>query len=272
MKELHSKIDESVNFINGPIEARYVRRVKNYFTCYLSSQAGCKMACKMCHLTRDGKTQATNLSRAEIIGQAKTVLNYYLNYAPESRQVNFAFMVRGEPLLNPSVDDALCLELMQLAVTANLVPKVCISTIFARDTNLVTRFPISKPDMYYSVYSLDQVFRDKWLPKALTPTVAFSRLNEYQRTFRKINVLHFPFIKDENDSLVSVEAICQAIEKERYDINIVKYNPPDASSEESDLETIKYLVAHMKFRLPTSRVTIKDRVGEDVFASCGMFA
>ena len=60
-KILKSNLDQSVNFVEnqlvGFLESRYVRKVDEYFICYLSSQTGCNRGCKFCHLTASGQTQ-----------------------------------------------------------------------------------------------------------------------------------------------------------------------------------------------------------------------
>lgn len=269
MITLHSKIDDSVNFVDGDIEARYVRRSQSYFTCYLSSQGGCKQACRMCHLTATGQTNDRNLNHAEILKQADVVLEYYLNNTAPAERVNFAFMARGEPLANPGVDDMLLMRLMEKADYCGLVPRVSISTIFPKDIDIVKRFSISKPDIYYSLYSLDPAFRKKWLPKAIDPDRVRSRLKTYAEIFKKIPVLHWAFISGENDSLDQVSGICDWLGTLRVDFNIVGYNPPDSNSKESD--RVEYLANHLRFRFPASRVKVVSRVGYDVNASCGMF-
>src|SRR5262245_47167654 len=106
-----SREDASVNWDRpadvGRIEARYVRRCADYVVVYLSSQTGCDQGCRMCHLTATGQTRLRDVTRAEFLEQADTVLGYYRREAPPARSVHFNFMARGEPLANTAfLDDA----------------------------------------------------------------------------------------------------------------------------------------------------------------------
>src|SRR5438105_1100741 len=87
-----SSQDASINWDRpadvGRIEARYVRRCPDYFVVYLSSQTGCNQGCRMCHLTATGQTQLRDVTHAEFIDQAETVLDYYRNSAPPARTVH----------------------------------------------------------------------------------------------------------------------------------------------------------------------------------------
>src|SRR5689334_1695522 len=122
-----SRQDASVNWDRpadvGRIEARYVRRCPDYFVVYLSSQTGCNQGCRMCHLTATGQTRLRDVTHAEFLEQAETVLDYYRNSAPTARTVHFNFMARGEPLANSvllSHADDLLGDLAQRAVALGL--------------------------------------------------------------------------------------------------------------------------------------------------------
>src|SRR2546430_14561524 len=94
---LESKIDGSVNFVAegqfpGFIEARYVRRCKDYFIIYLSSQTACSKACRMCHLTQSGQTQAVDIPVEAIIEQADLVFEWYESQESPATKVHLNFM------------------------------------------------------------------------------------------------------------------------------------------------------------------------------------
>jgi 23S rRNA (adenine2503-C2)-methyltransferase len=277
--------DASVNWDRpadvGRIEARYVRRCPDYFVVYLSSQTGCNQGCRMCHLTATGQTRLRDVTAEEILKQAEIVLDYYSRKAPLARAVHFNFMARGEPLANPvllSQADEVLGELAQRAVALRLRPRYLVSTIFPRELDdrlLEDIFITHHPEIYYSLYSVSEHFRRRWLPKALPAEEALDRLASWQRSTYKICKIHYAFIAGENDSEADVHAICDALESRRLmvHVNIVRYNPHDPGRHgvEPSEEIIQRNAKIYQSRLPYARVRIIPRVGYDVHASCGMF-
>lgn len=280
-----SRQDASVNWDRpadvGRIEARYVRRCPDYFVVYLSSQTGCVQGCRMCHLTATGQTRLRDVTGAEFLQQADTVLEHYRTKAPPAGSVHFNFMARGEPLANSYLlehADELLGELAQRAVDLGVRPRYLVSTIFPKelgDRLLEDVFIRYHPEIYYSVYSVRESFRRRWLPKALPVDAALDRLVSWQRNTYKICKIHYAFIAGENDSEADVHAICDALESRRLmvHVNIVRYNPldPRRHGVESPEDIIQRNAKIYQARLPYARVRIIPRVGFDVAASCGMF-
>lgn len=289
-KEHHSWLDQSVNFEHriddGMIEARYVRRVDDYFIVYLSSQTGCEQACRMCWLTATGQNKARDVTVDEYIAQAHEVLLHYarqvLDGAPEAKKVHFNFMARGEPLANKIFlenADEILRQLQGLAIGYGLECKFLISTIFpkisqGRDLVEIFKDPIVRPEIYYSMYSMNDGFRKRWLPRAVHPYTALENLRKWQLHTGKVPKIHYAFINDENDTLADVKRICDAIDiyKLRVNWNVVRYNPPVGHwSKETVFGQIQYLTGYVRRRYPNARVKIIPRVGTDVAASCGTF-
>jgi 23S rRNA (adenine2503-C2)-methyltransferase len=279
-----SRQDVSVNWDRpadvGRIEARYVRRNPEYVVVYLSSQTGCAQGCRMCHLTATGQTRLRDVTRDEFLEQADTVLDHYRREAPPARSVHFNFMARGEPLANPvlfeQADDLLG-DLAARAVALELRPRYLVSTILPRefgDRPLEDVFVTFHPEIYYSVYSMREDFRRRWLPKALPAEEALDRLAAWQRATYKICKLHYAFIAGENDSEADVHAICDAVERRKLmvHVNIVRYNSADLRrGVEPPEDVIQRNADIYRSRLPYARVRVIPRVGYDVAASCGMF-
>lgn len=277
--------DASVNWDRpadvGRIEARYVRRCADYFVVYLSSQTGCAQGCRMCHLTATKQTRLRDTTVGEMIDQARTVLEHYRRETSPARSVHFNFMARGEPLANQALlsdADGLLGELSRLAVALDLRPRHLVSTIYPKDLGdrlLEDVFVTHHPDIFYSIYSMSDRFRRRWLPNALPAEEALDRLTSWQRNTNKIVTLHHAYIAGENDAEADVHAICDALEERELmaHVCIVRYNPYDPSRHgvESPEEVIERNAAIYRTRLPNARASVIARVGFDVAASCGMF-
>lgn len=281
MQTMKSELDKSVNFVEenlkGFIEARYVRRADNYFSCYLSSQSGCNKGCRFCHLTATGQTSFNDVAPEGFIEQAKHVFEHYRKEAP-AKLVHYSFMARGEALANKHMlddGDSILYELGKLAVAEKLRPKFNISTImpYTLRKPLSDVFKIVTPTIYYSLYSMDEAeFRPNWLPAAMPAMDALKMLKDYQEISKKIVKIHFAFIKGWNDEEEGVHAICDAIDSVGLicEFNLVRYNPfSPEQGVESDIETINRNFAIMQKRMTKAKVI--NRVGFDVKASCGMF-
>lgn len=230
----------------------------------------------------------------EMVFQATKVLNHYKEMVMSGKQkpaniINFNWMARGEPLLNPDIVSRwgeLALPLKTLANTVQrdlgvdpetVKVKFNISTIIPR--TMLLHFmtwdetPSLKPTIYYSLYSTDDKFRKRWLPKADDVDNALTKLKAFQQYDGKV-VLHWAFIKGQNDSEEDVDAIGKLILK--YGIqarfNLVRYNPYSCGQGTESLETTlqeRFEQIKRYMMVPGSRIV--PRVGFDVAASCGMF-
>ncbi len=277
MTILRSVLDSSVNFIEdaltGFIETRYVRRNSEYFIAYLSSQTGCNRGCRFCHLTTTKQTKFENVTFSQLLKQSDVIFDEYKASGIKAKYVHFNFMARGEPLNNPNIDDHLLTQLGLQAINEGLFPKFNISTIIPRDFSLRFKdiFRVVYPTIYYSIYSIKETFRRKWLPNAMPPDEALELLAEYQRLSKKLIKFHCAFIKGENDSRQDVTNMMWKIEDYgiKGEFNIVRYNPysPEQGEEttEEQLEQIRLNIATF---MP---VKVIPRVGQDVKASCGTF-
>lgn len=285
MTKQESKIDNSVNFIEealtGFLESRYVRRVDDYFICYLSSQSGCNKGCRMCHLTATKQTKFQNATCEDYLLQASRVLeNYKKDMNIPAKYVTFSFMARGEALANTNLlanADDILFQLGKLAHKnhSDLGVRFSISTIMPKSLNqsLVDTFKIIHPTLYYSLYSTNEAFRKKWLPQAKPVDEALSLLKDYQIFTKKVIKIHYCFIENENDSESDITSMLKKIDDYNLDIefNLVRYNPfSPIQGRESSLEVIERNMNIINDALP-GKSKIINRIGTDVSASCGMF-
>lgn len=295
---LYSNDDASVNFIfDNSLEARYVRREDDYFIIYVSSHRGCDRACRFCWLTQSGQTDATSATITEMIEQIKVVRNYYsaqvaAGLQARAKVVHINFMARGELLLNEHIKGSGWMSLMksirQTLADAGLYDyKINISTIMpdvpeiypAVGSLTALRYWLGSKDhvsIYYSLYSLDEQFRKRWLPKAMEPSKALETLRAWQAvnpSYHKV-VFHWALIEGENDSIDDANSIAELVNKIglKTRFNLVRYNPySSVQGKEPSEEVINnyFNAISSQMTLPGSRIV--PRVGPDVFASCGMF-
>lgn len=286
-KQHKSQLDQSVNFEHrfedhpGMLEARYVRRVDDYFIVYLSSQTGCKQACRMCWLTATGQTKYRDTTVEEYLKQAEEVFEYYRTQKPASL-VHFNFMARGEPLANTIFlkhADEILMGLAKIAERHGLAFKFLISTIFPKSLGDMTyvdifKDPYLRPEIYYSMYTTNPDMRKRWLPKAHPVGRALLALKQWQDKTGKVPKIHFAFIEGMNDDVDDMYRLGCEVKAHRLkvNLNIVRYNPPTPEhSKEPPEEKIDELVKTLVHYMEPGKWRIVPRVGTDVMASCGTF-
>ena len=284
--QLHSTIDKSVNFIEkaleGFLESRYVRKVDDYFICYLSSQTGCNQGCRFCHLTATKQTKPADSLIPDYCAQAREVLRHYLKEKAPAKYMHYNFMARGEPLATSTMLESGDEVFKSLrAITDIYAPdlgiKFNVSTILPRTLNkpLTSVFKAFHPTLYYSMYSVNEDFRKKWLPSAMPLDDALPLLKDYQDFSKKILKVHHCLIQGENDSIDDAKQLSHILDFYgiTYEFNLVRYNPfSEVQGKESSEDVIsKYLSALYDSSNKITKIKVIPRVGFDVNASCGMF-
>jgi len=279
MIRLTSKQDSSVNFVlpseSGMFESRFVDRPNSgHSIIYLSSMSGCARACRMCHLTATQQVRAVPATMEDYLEQARPVVAHLksLGESESKPLIHYNFMARGEALDNPILQGSAQVLFEKLAgLVAPTPSKFLISSIFPKTAPLeLARFKGAHlPTFYYSLYSVGHD-RAKWIPQGRAPREVLRALTEWQQSTGAEVKVHFAFIKGFNDSPESVAAITSAVKESGLlaRFNIVRYNPPDHTSEEPEEAKIASLVDLLREDFD---VKVVPRVGFDVQASCGMF-
>ena len=292
---LKSGTDDSVNFIkrlrDGSIyESRYVRRCPEYFITYLSSQAGCNKACRMCHLTQTGQTDMTDASFAVYLLQLAPVLEHYDSLNLPAQRMNVNFMARGDPFANRNILDRfyilrhafdwntakrnLTTQYNFSTIMPEEVRDISLDRIFRRADHDTREYDVSNIMIYYSLYSMREQFRKRWLPKALDPNIALDKLAEYQCKTGGEVALHWAFIEGQNDDLETLEEIVEAVESRELTVkfNLVRYNPfSPAQGKEPTEAVLQRNFDYMRNAFDDELGRIVPRVGFDAKVSCGMF-
>ncbi len=298
--------DYSVNFIfknnfEEFVESRIVirknlRDENHYAIFYLSSHDGCNKACRFCHLTQTKQTSFHHVTTSEYVEQAQHLMDYFLHHDfPECEKIHFNFMARGEPLANQymlnnstEIFDSLCdvvhpyFENVYFNISSIFPQEMQekeLREVFSKSQNYHVQ-------IYYSLYSLNENFRKRWIPKAINPSEVFEKLFNWQVITQEKIIFHWAFIKDENDSLTDCIELIEAIQNYKEKLktalyldnvdhlmkfNLVRYNPfSNQQGLESEDVQIQQLFELIQKEMPHESKIVQ-RVGFDVKASCGMF-
>ncbi len=295
--------DQSVNFIFENdymeiVESRIVIRKniendKKYIIFYLSSHDGCNKSCRFCHLTQTKQVSFHEVSLQEYQQQVKELFDYYQKYLKDESfdKIHFNFMARGEPLANSVIlnhSQELFDKLSSIVENNFHDIYFNISSIFPLEIENLELSTVFKKSLkyhihlYYSLYSLNEKFRKKWIPKSITVDNALKKLKDWQEISQEKVTFHWAFIQNENDHFQDIEDFNQKIKEYKRNLkiqepeklikfNLVRYNPfsqqQGVESNELHLEKLFDLI---KSEMPYQSKIVQ-RVGFDVKASCGMF-
>ncbi len=189
------------------------------------------------------------------------------------------FMARGEPVLNPSVRS----HLPELAerLRTSLQNHIDVGKLKLWRLNVSTMMPkqlrrslVPHPYVhrFFSLYSSQPAFRGRWMPSAMPIEDALDRIAQLQQPV----TLHHAWIAGENDRLADVRHLASRIKARGLTgrFSTVRYNPPDASSQETEwsrlLDCHAIMADAMKpvAGLPSKIVT---RAPVEIFSACGQF-
>lgn len=93
--------------------------------------------------------------------------------------------------------------------------------------------------LYYSLYSINPLFRQTWLPNAMPYTMALDKLKRFQvaRQDNPVITFHWSLIKGQNDQLNEAKELAKVLKDYDFNakLNIVRFNPhPNVSDLEAD--------------------------------------
>ncbi len=245
----------------------------------------------------------------QFISVLNEVANNNPHLIPAIKRSNIEFMARGEPLANPHVlknwfaihremsgSDVRLREQFRWYPAAEHV-KYHISTILPDsfvNHSLADCFLLpdsareSWPTIYYSAWSINPAFKARWMPRAMPTPQAISKLAEYQRAIKSRTggdtrfantkvIIHGAFVHGQNDSLSDLQRLVQVMNSEGLvaRFNVIRYNPPKVGpfsqfAEASDQQR-RLIVDWLTRNNSVGGVKEIDRVGLDVYASCGTF-
>ncbi|MBR2473406.1 MAG: 23S rRNA (adenine(2503)-C(2))-methyltransferase RlmN [Clostridia bacterium] len=269
-KKLVSALDGTVKYLFELADGNYIEsvlmRYKYGLTICISSQVGCRMGCKFCASTIDGKVR--DLLPSELLGQI-------IAAAKDSgeRISHVVMMGIGEPLDNydnvirflklVNMPNGLGISYRSISLsTCGVVPKIA---ALAEE-----ELPIT---LSISLHSADDRARSEIMPVNNAYGVAelLCACNSYfEKTGRRIS-FEYTLIEGKNDSKAEAERLASVLKKYMkcpIHVNLIPLNPVA----ERDFKTVDRANA-AKFAETLNRhgvnATVRRTLGPDINASCG---
>ena len=263
--------DKSIKFVitledNYKIESVLIPEMKKNTLC-ISTQVGCKFACKICRTGLMGFKR--NLTSGEIVEQIITAKRY----AQDNRISNLVFMGMGEPLHNyNNLKKALSIIIHKKALdfspryitvsTAGFIPNML---------NLGKDFP--NIGLALSLNAVDNKTRNNIMPinKIYSIEKLISTLKKYPLKPRKVITIEYVLLNNINDSVEDALTLAKILKKIRCKINLIKFNEFDSSKFKSPkpkkIENFRIALINNGYTC----ITRKSR-GQDIHAACGCLA
>lgn len=238
----------------------------------VSSQVGCKLACRFCQTGKLGFVR--NLGAEEILGQFAVANDIVRKEGKKITHV--VFMGMGEPLDNyrNSVDAANCLikdvekeggfGLSRKNVTistSGLVPKI-------KELSLESSCALA-----ISLHAAQDQLRSELMPinQKWPLSELKNALLEYQKATGNLVTLEYIMIKDVNSSLKHAKDLVKWIHGLRVKVNLIPFNDhPGSSYSRPDDDVIRDFQKYLSDR--SIPAPVRYSKGLDVSAACGQLA
>jgi 23S rRNA (adenine2503-C2)-methyltransferase len=243
-----------------PVEAVLMRYRDGRRSLCLSSQSGCPLTCTFCATgqMRFGR----NLTTSEILDQAL----YFRRLGPVDHAV---FMGMGEPMMNLDAVLGACERLPDLGISHRHTAISTVGWIPGIDRLAQTPMPIR---LALSLHAADESLRSELMPVndryPLSDVLAACRAH-YERKRRMIFV-EYVMLAGVNDSYVQAGQLADVLDPRIFKVNLIPFNPTDASFEGSSPKAIE------AFRAELERhgigATIRLTRGREIAAACGQLA
>lgn len=234
---------------------------QNRNTLCVSSQIGCKMACRFCVTGKIGFIR--NLSAGEIVGQVMAARHM----RGDSRISNIVFMGMGEPLDNVGpvlkaleiLEDQAGLDYSHRHITLSTVGLLEPLKLITGRAQIAVSLNAASNEKRSFLMPINRIF-------PLEQVVTF--VKELKEPRRERVTFEYIMMKGINDSLDDARALAGLLKNIRCKINLIPYNEsPYTEFLSPDRETIDKFHALLLERHFTA--IIRESRGRDVFGGCG---
>jgi 23S rRNA (adenine2503-C2)-methyltransferase len=243
-----------------PIETVLMRYRDGRNSLCLSSQSGCPLTCTFC--ATGAMKFGRNLTESEILDQA---LHFRRDHAVD----HAVFMGMGEPMMNLDAVLAACERLPDLGITPK---RTAISTVgWVPGIEALTESE-TKVRLALSLHAPEDALRSQLMPVndryPIEQVLAACRAwNERKRMPVFVEYLMLAGVNDRYEQAV---ALAELLDPQAFKVNLIPYNPTDASYAGSSRHAIDAFKAALEEH--GLKATVRLTRGRDIAAACGQLA
>jgi 23S rRNA (adenine2503-C2)-methyltransferase len=226
----------------------------------LSSQSGCPLTCTFC--ATGAMRFGRNLTRWEILDQA-------LYFRRMGELDHAVFMGMGEPMMNIDNVLAACARLPDLGITHRRTAISTVGWIPGIERLTAETMPIR---LALSLHAADPALRSELMPvndRYPLADVLAACEGHYERKRRKVFV-EYVMLAGVNDGVGQARALAAILDRRRFKVNLIPYNPTDSPYAGSSPKAIAAFRAELERH--GIEATVRLTRGRDIDAACGQLA
>lgn len=255
------------------------------FNVFISTSVGCPVKCAFCYLTSK-KFPYSDLTPLQVASNTLQAIEEEFKYRPNLKRVpmNLSFMGMGDAWLDLhktqrvvsliiSWLDKQPIEGVDIATT---LPRISwedkgnlrkISKKLEESGRLVERPADRTPlRIFYSLFSVDHSVRSQFIPRSLSPDIAYEYLVELLKDYNVI--CHLLFLDGINDDILE-DILPLTVIFSPFQLRLLRFNRcPNSIFQESN--NIDYIIELLS-ETPDINFKYQLSPGSEVAASCGMF-
>ena len=242
-----------------PVEAVLMRYKDGRHSLCVSSQSGCPLTCTFC--ATGTMKFGRNLTGWEIIDQA-------LHFRRMSPVDHCVFMGMGEPMMNIDNVLASCRLLPALGITNRRTAVSTVGWIPGIDQMTAADMPIR---LALSLHAPDDALRTSIMPvnERYPLRDVLAACDRWYERRKRMVFIEYVMLAGVNDRYEQALALAKLLDRKRYKVNLIPYNPTGMYSGSS-----RDAIAAFKHVLDRARIpaTVRLTRGRDIAAACGQLA
>jgi 23S rRNA (adenine2503-C2)-methyltransferase len=243
-----------------PVEAVLMRYRDGRRSICVSSQSGCPLTCTFC--ATGSMKFGRNLTASEILDQV-------LHFRRIEPVDHLVFMGMGEPMMNLEHVLAAAGRLPDVGITHRRTTVSTVGWVPGIDRLTESNMPIR---LAFSLHAADEALRSRIMPVNDRYPLAdvLAACERYHARRRRKVFIEYVMLAGVNDSYAQAVQLAQLLDPKVFKVNLIPFNPTDASYRGSSREAIAAFKAALEEH--GMHATIRLTRGRDIDAACGQLA